>query len=150
MTPITIDKKSFHYKLAHGVGYREWHDSNDICSYSRHVVLGGLVGLFVLTMITLLTIFVSYLLVSMGLTLYFAIFHGVLIPDDFALAGFMLLTFAALYLLAIWGYKLISRGYNKVTNIIETKEDTFVSNAYRAYKDKFCVKLQFISEESDE
>lgn len=46
-----------------------------------------------------------------------------------------------MYLIA---YSLISRGYYKVTDIIETKEDAFVSKAYRAYKDKFCVKLQFI------
>lgn len=137
-----LNVNSWHYKLAESVGYDP--DNNDICSYTRRVIVGIFCLVALIVFIAATSAAISFLLVHMVLGAYFYFAYG-LVPAFEFFFGWGIVIVSAICAACNLSYlKLKERKYLRDT---EEKEPSFFVTAYRSWKDKFCVKLQFVDKD---
>ena len=128
MKTLTFNKNSWHYKLA--ALNNDWH-STDICSYSKSVIIGllGCIILFIGAIGYSITVmwFLMACLVSVK--------TGINVIDTQAIAGAVML-FGPFAVFGMFKYLDSPTSYKK-------KPDSFITTAYKSYKEKFCVKIEF-------
>ena len=116
-------------------------DSGDICTYSRHV-MGGLL---ILTIIAALIACVGLVLAHVVLGIWFSVMLGTFFFTELGIAGLAILILTGLFFSAKTyldrrADRLLSTEYrNRVV-----KPDGFVKYAYRSWKEKFCLSINFV------
>lgn len=153
MKSFTLNVESWHYKLASNWGYDPDIRDRDICAYTRRVVLGIVVTGILIAMAGLFTFGVSILLVHMVLSPWFYFTAG-LAFDELSILGYVI-TLAILATVAIVQgvekYKEYRWNKRNERRKLENSEDYvppepgFLKIAYRAWKDKFCARLDFVN-----
>lgn len=139
MKPFTINKNSWHYRLANEYGGLErWED--DFCSYSRRVGLGLCAALLLSAVCSLLL----YPLVDLAIWAYFRMFVD---PVDMSTAAEIFCIIAAVLLLAlaIGVFGSLREMYVESRPRVK-KEPSFLTLAYRKFKDKTCVRVNYVGD----
>lgn len=140
MKSLEINTNSWHYKLATLVGYRSWGQGSDICTYTRKVMLGILLILLITAAYTLAT----FILVDIVLGLIFSAIAGMWLMGQLGsvvlLSCAMVGTFIGMFV--GMGYSI--ERYNEYNRT--ARPDGFIKEAYKSWKDKYCLKLTFIDE----
>lgn len=148
---MDIKKDSWHYRLAYIYGSsqrdRDWfdHEASNICSYTRKVVWGAIKALIFACAIAL---FFS-MIVDSFMYIYFMIvgpFFDVHVLGIFPLVFVAFATFSVT--LIILG-NLVKAGLYKLSSKNTPKKPSFVIEAYKAFKGKYCSKLNFVDNNSE-
>ena len=144
MKSLTFSKNSWHYylaKLAYDKPYDEVLSDvcPDICTYMRYVAL----GLFILLGMGVVIAAAGFILSHVILGIIFSLFYGVLMFTPEAIAALLLGTilgvgFLSHKLFKMRQEKLLSTEYRN-----RIRHDGFAKNAYKSWKEKFCVKVEF-------
>lgn len=140
MKAIEFKRGSWHHKLAtiHDPYYnRDWKDETDICTYTRHVFLGFLYFLFVCGVFGLLA-FVS-------LNTLFEIYQWVFFSQPMNELSIVFLCVVGGILTMV----LLAGGTAVVREKLDSSNPGFVRISYRSWKDKFCVKINFVDKNAD-
>lgn len=128
---VTFNTNSWHYKLASTYTSFSPYIHTDICSYTRKVVL----SFFSLAMIALASVFIGWGIIDVALWAWF-FYHGYFL----GLMGPGIVTISlSIAVLIIAGDTLLSSLRHYKTQ----KEPGFIRKAYRSWKDKYCVKVEF-------
>lgn len=143
----TLNKKSWHYRLANEYGdYRPGFSDpvTNICDYSREV-LNGLWNVLLIIAIT------TFVLVSIEIAIIWAFVSfraGIWIqPSEGAQLGLVLVTFAVLGVIGIafMNFKENRRYAQKLTTPKKKqKEPGFIRTWYTAFKTKTCVPIKLV------
>ena len=144
MKTLNFNKNSIHFRLANMYDDFDCNDDHDLCSYTKYVLCG-----FVLSMIILFfgTI-VWYILVSTVLGIIFSLAYGVLLFNQAGFLGAVVIAFLLFLSLVTFG-KYIYRKYRNSKNKnnkelgLPPKPDGFLVNAYKGWKEKYCVRVTF-------
>lgn len=149
MKSTTLNVNSWHYKLASWFGYDPDFKDHDICAYLRRVMLGMVIVPIAAAAAIILTIAVSIILVHMVLGPWFFFMYG--IPfNEFATVGWVILLAAGTLFGFFFGMDRFKRYLHNKRNEARNspeQEPGFLKLAYRSYKDKFCMKLQFVDKD---
>jgi len=146
MKTLKFNKKSWHYKLAAVAGYtpqsvwneetEEWVEKGgDICSYSVYVGKWFLLAAFCIMFIYS----VIYFAIQFLFGVVFSIMYMTMLFSNAGLFGFFIFSFFSALAIIV----MIIDWTTKATQKTLKKPDSFISNAYRAWKDKFCVRIEF-------
>ena len=155
MKTLTFNKNSWHFLLASKVAnytapyeytyddgeVKVLGDSGDICTYSKHV-MGGLL---ILTISAALIACVGLVLAHVVLGIWFSVMLGTFFFTELGIAGLSVAILAGLFFSAKTyldrrADRLLSTEYrNRVV-----KPDGFVKCAYRSWKEKFCLSINFV------
>lgn len=131
---ITLKTKSWHYRLASSYGtLSKYDDVTDICYYTRQVIKGFFLAVFMTAILSIVGICVIDMFMGIG----FSIAYGVMlmqIPGLIAIS--MISVISILFAFAFTADKV--HEYNR------NKQPGFVGTAYRSWKDKFCVKVKLV------
>lgn len=150
MKPITLNKDSWHYKLAAKLQmYNSWDTTTDLCSYTRTIflaavtVLGG-------AAVLLSVVGVGLLLVGDTLALWAAVATVGLnvAPSPLAFVG----TIGAAGVIVYYTLNGMEKAYTQYTlkrngkelDPYKSRSDGFIRKAYRSFKEKTCVKVVFV------
>lgn len=135
MKTLTFDKRSWHYAIAKFGGFNSWSDQ-DLCTYTRKF-MKGLFGAFLIgCLIALVGFGLSHLLLG----IIFSIIAGAWVTTEIGIVFGMVLSIMA-------GFIVVGTSVEKYRDNQESKPqkpDGFVKNAYRGWKDKFCVKINVV------
>lgn len=149
MKALTFNTNSWHFLLATKVAsYRvpsvskysdgefyTYGDSADICTYSRHV-MGGLL---LLTLAGVAIAGAGFIVSHFLLGIWFSIMLGTWFFSDWAVGAMIVFGIGGF----IIGTKVVIDWlYNRRMNS-RTKPDGFVKHAYKSWKEKFCVQIEF-------
>jgi hypothetical protein len=138
MKELNFNKKSWHFFLANMNGSQQHKQSTDLCSYTRN----ALIGAFIAVLCTIIFAFSAYIVVNMLFALVFSIAYSAVIMTEAAFVGWMAAFCILMYLLLISVIEAASnRRMNRVERNFKSKPDGFIVNAYKGFKDKFCVKV---------
>jgi len=159
MKTLSFNTNSWHWFIAHEMGnYVPTRHGSDLCAYTRRVILGSikLIGFAVI---------VGFLVAAFGFLFWNVIFgiifsiitHSWFFTDigegGVFVTGFFI-SVGLVYILGRIVIHSISRGVKAVSESakdqIAKKPDSFAANAYNAWHDKFCAKLEFVDNEDDE
>jgi hypothetical protein len=156
MNSLTFNKDSWHYKIATKVvGYRprnddDWYegasDNNDMCTYTRHV-MGALL---LISVGIALGLYAFYALVEVILGIAFSLMYWSWMFSSLGAVGFVFLSIVS----AAYGIKTLVNRINesRLMNRREyfkhrlngiVKPDGFIKNAYKSWKEKYCVRIEF-------
>lgn len=141
---LTFDSKSLHYKLALLGGLSEYDDDSNICEYTRHVMFGMVIAL----LIGLLIAFMGTILANMVFAVGFSLVYGMLIYSEAASAGFFVSTIGTIWF-GIWKLSESAKEHRNKTRNEPKKPDGFVKHAYKSWKEKYCVKIEFANKSED-
>lgn len=146
MKAVNLNKNSWHYYIAQKLGsYRPQEYVNDtrnhktdICTYTSFV----LKGFFLLFVMGIAIAFVGFLFWNVLFGIIFSIIYGTIIFTDIAIAIFM-------FLLAVIISATLFVGITMIKSKLEnTESDGFIKTAYKSWKEKFCVKINFTNSNS--
>lgn len=152
MKELVYNKSSWHYRLASMVGYRpdrDWdtgeRDLGDICSYWRCVVGGATVIALVLFITTL----AMWMVVNLVFGIVFSIIYGMWLTT---MIGEITLFFLLVGLFTVFVFKGIPALWDLYQEYRHNhprpkKEPGFISESYRSWKQKTCVKIKFVDAE---
>ena len=118
---MKINKNSWHYRLVESVDVVSLYGRRDICSYTRAVI-----G-------TIFILFVDLMLFGMLLAILAKLFYESPVGTATALG------------VAILGFYLAFRIVRSVDD--PKKEPGFVKQAYRSWKDKYCIRVEYVDKE---
>ena len=151
MKPFVFSKDSWHYWLATEVGnFKDYIENTDICTYTRAVIKGAFWATVAVAVMCGLAYWITITLVWWVVVLQ----HGF-----FDAGGPIVLT---AIVVIFGGSALIAEGvpwlYRKARNRIganvtrreKVKTDTFVTEAYRSWKEKTCVCVTIVGEASND
>jgi len=140
MKTITWKKTSLFYRLATVYGPMWSHlPCGDLCFYTRAVAMGVL---GVLSRIALFSFAVVITLGGLIPWVAFMLMHGLVEIGPLATVNAILDgVFSILALMIYGGYLMNQHGLN-----VEIKPPSFVKEAYRSFKDKTCVRVEFTND----
>lgn len=147
MKAITLNKKSWHYRLATTYGpfnkYDRWGDFDysrmNICDYVRSVFI----GLLFVVLITLILGAFAAIVADFGAWVIAMIsIEQLILPEAGAIlvSGIIcgILMFAAIRGIVIGTKKLINR-----FAVPDYNDDSFIGSAYESFKNKICFTIEF-------
>jgi hypothetical protein len=140
MKTLTFNRKSWHYQFADKGGYwpRQDLEGNyvgDICEYTVAVIKFFLVFIMLAAVGTLVAIPIVHMLFG----IIFSLWYGVFLMTEVGMVG-VALTVAMLCVgLMLWSIMAWQDRKQRLVN----GNDSFMSNAYRSWKEKYCVKITF-------
>ena len=155
MKTLNFNKNSWHYRLVtklklYRAPYQKdiWGDgelytmgdSGDICTYSNRVVLALLiVGMGVVSFV-----FVSMIVIHTLLGIYFSVLMSQWFFTEFGNVGAILSSSAIIFVgILMASHKIVDLREKNSHKPKLLKPDTFLDNAYKAWKNKFCVPINF-------
>ena len=148
MKALTFNKTSWHFRLAKMAGYKVpyydeyWReargDNADICTYSKHV-MGGLLALAGTGIVIAI---IGFLLSHILLGIYFSLKLGMWFFSDVAVGTMLVIGICSVS----FGIVSIFTWNNdrKRSTEYRNRPDGFVKHAYKSWKEKFCVKINFV------
>lgn len=147
MSALTFNKRSWHFWLATKVASyspatsdEEYGgDSADVCTYSRAVAI----GLLVLSIVVLSGTFFAYVIIHTILGIYFSVMLEQWFFSEWGDAGVILLgcglvTYGVYTIVKVWVK------FNERPATRSATHDGFIRNAYKSWKEKFCVPVKFV------
>lgn len=132
MKTLKLNKDSWHYKLAMQYD-RHVPDNTDICSYTRLLFAAMSLMAFAITILTLLAGTILFTIGGWFAYLFGFPLHGAVVPFTFIYGGATI----------VIGIVAAKAHYDEHKYDKPKKEPGFVRTAYRSWKDKFCVKVEF-------
>lgn len=141
MTSLEFKRDSWHYKIAKSAGLKTYGGETDMCTYLRHFGMGVLMWTFLSTLV----VFIAACFVDLSMAIMVSFMFGSLVTLSgmailavLIISVVLLIGVATLIIAAVaWAIeKLAKRSRSK-------KEDGFISNAYKGWKEKYCAKIQF-------
>jgi hypothetical protein len=152
MKEISIKRNSWHYVLASRVAeYTPRWDYNldcatdDICRYRKHV----LAAMFILTLFAAVIALIG--------TIFFHVVFGIVFSLIYGAWLFTVLGEATLLVLSITGavtggFHLVNKAivayrHHKAGRVVREKPIGFVKQAYKSWRDKYCVPVKFVDAE---
>ena len=135
MESLKIKKDSWHYKLAKfgdSHGYIPY--SSDICSYTKHVIWGLLLGFMAFVAILAFIYCIGDALAFLAVISVYGIWFE---PGWPAQVILILIITVGLFSLFFVIYPIVDNIVNSDSNT-----DKFVPSAYRSFKNKFCIKVE--------
>lgn len=148
MKTLTFDTKSWHWYLAHEVGnYVPSRHGENLCAYSRRVLLGAIKVTGAAVVVGLLVAGIGYLFWNVVFGIIFSILMHTWFFTDEGMAV-VVLTGVATVLALLYGlFRLAIHGLSNAAEAAKAatieKKDSFAANAYDAWHNKFCAKLEF-------
>jgi len=156
MKALNFNKNSWHYRLVSklklyeaphqqdiwgdGELYTVSGDSGDICTYSKRVLF----ALFLVIVGIVFFATVSNIVIHTLLGIYFSVLVGQWFFTEVGNVGMILSGAGVIFTGVYMAFKAFDHYNEKNLNKHKSpKSDTFLSNAYRAWKDKFCVPINF-------
>ena len=150
MKPLVLSKNSWHYKLVTRVTtYGRYGIKGDICEYVR-CLLGSIL---VISVITVLSIAVLDPFVHMILGIGFSVWMGTWFFTDLGILGLIITFVAGLVFVIRWLVEAFERrSYNRRKERLygEPKPDGFIKSAYKSWKGKYCLKIEFAEDNHDD
>ena len=145
MKSLQLDRKSLHYHLAVEYGdMSEFYPCNNICSYLKRVFRGIF---FVVVFITIGGVLASLLWADLlGWLIASLQTHTVLNLSPRGLGAIV----SNMGIIALFGIKYILDRMNYVRTTRKKKLPTFLSEAYRSFKEKSCIPINFNDLEVEE
>lgn len=152
MKPFVFSKDSWHYWLAKEVGnFNEYIENTDVCTYTRAVINGAFWAMVAVAIICALTYWVTITLV----------WWVVIIQHGFFEASGPLVLSAILVIFGFsgavgngvpWLFRKARRKlYDSRKGSREVvKTDTFITQAYRSWTEKTCVRVTLVENTSNE
>ncbi len=159
MKQLTFNNQSWHYKLAKMAGYSpkstyidEYGDEyktgehdTDICAYTRRVVLGS----FMLAFLGMVTGIVGFVFWHVVFGIIFSIIMGTWFFTEIGIAGLTMivaLSFVGLWILGTikYGEYKDKKRWTAQNSTLPVKPDNFVKHAYKSWKGKFCMQINFV------
>jgi hypothetical protein len=135
---LTFNTNSLHYQLALLGGLSKYNDDSNICEYTRHVLFGSLFAIVIGLIIAFIGMVLSHMLFAIG----FSLVYGILIFTDPAIAGFIT-TSIGLFWFGMWKLTESAKEHRRNAPDEPKKPDGFVKHAYKSWKEKYCVKVEF-------
>lgn len=156
MKTLNFNKNSWHYRLVRwlklyqapyqkdiwgdGSEFRSYGDSGDICTYSKKVVL----ALFLLFLSAFGISFVLYILIHTLFGIYFSLLTGQWLFSEPGTFGVIIsgiaIVFVSIFMLAKTIHDYSEKNSYKPR---VQKPDSFIKHAYKAWKDKYCLPINF-------
>lgn len=141
---INLSKKSWHYEIVNRY-CDDYYDSSDLCSYARGV-MSALAKLLLLSI-------VGALIFGYGFGDLFAWIAAVIKtaawiepnPVTIFVGGIILILSILFCGVALTALFHTSKVAKKVSAVMTPAEDSFLVQAYRGFKDKTCVRINFTS-----
>ena len=149
---LTFNKSSWHYKLAMFGSFNDWRDDeHNICAYTRAFIKGCLQSLLIAVGIAI----AGYAFWCAVFGIAFSLWYGVSLFNEAGIAGVAIIIFGLLLVafimvsqaLAERSIRRRNEEYNNPKKPRQKKPDSFIVNAYKAWSQKFCVKLEFVENE---
>lgn len=153
MKNLTFNKNSWHFWLATRIAdYHPPHkfddddkfygDSGDICTYTKYVLGAIVLSTICIILGIAITALIGTLLSHLMLGIIFSLITGTFFFTEIGVASLIVAFSWCLYGLIIW----ISN-----RKIIESKNksDGFIQHAFRSWKHKFCVQINFVDKSED-
>jgi hypothetical protein len=135
MESLKIKKDSWHYKLAKfgSFGHIRYY-SYDICSYTKDVIKGLLLGFMAFLAILTFIYCIGDALAFLAVISVYGIWFEPGWPAQIILT---LIITVGLFLLFFVIYPIVDNIVN-----LDYNTDKFVPSAYRSFKNKFCIKVE--------
>ena len=131
---ISLKTKSWHYRLATAYGsLSTYAETTDICDYTRQVLKGVFIAVFMTAIISVAALCVIDMLMGIG----FSIAYGVMLMNPPGLIALILI-------IALGIIFSIAFAADKMNETVRNTQPGFVRTAYRSWKDKFCVKVKLV------
>jgi len=135
MNKLTLNTNSWHYKFATFGGFNRY-KSQDICTYTRRIAQ-AMIGIVMLSFIAM---FLTWAAVEMIMGMAFSLYYGVYLFSNMGELG--LLLFVAV-MIVIATFFTVWVAHDVILNRAERVSDNFVSHAYKSWKNKYCVGVEF-------
>lgn len=139
MKELNFNKKSWHFILASADGDLKHEHETDLCSYTRHVLIGAFLVLLVASVFA----FVAFVVVNMLFAIVFSVSYGTVIMTETAFAGWFASAVFTVWLSIQKSIEYLVAKRNRTVYDADHKPDAFVVNAYKGFKDRFCIKIKF-------
>jgi hypothetical protein len=135
---LILNKKSWHYWIATEFGglYR-WHNSTDICEYTKSIFI----GFCVMALAAGAFLFFSELVVNLVLCSVFSLIAGSWLGGHWAELALVLIAAAAGTAVVMFGLVAATAGKEIVQDALSNSQ--FVKAAYDSWKNKFCARVEF-------
>jgi hypothetical protein len=138
MMSLTFNKDSWHYAIANFGGFDCYADQ-DLCTYTRKCMI----GLFQATIFGILIGLVVFGLWHVIFGIVFSIMAGSFVFTEIGVVvGCLIILGASCVVITMFLEKLRERRNNRLPTI--AKPDSFVKNAYKGWKEKYCIKIQVV------
>jgi len=145
---MKINRDVWHYRLANLTGDYRWEDNTDICVYTRKIILNLILAILGALIVVVLGIGVLMITADMIAWLVASIATMSFLPFGEGAAGFVLVTSCLFLVFGLpYGWNKFSNTASKITTSVV--DIPFVQTAYDAWKNKFCIKIEFESEDED-
>lgn len=150
MKTFVLSKSSWHYKLVSRMTtYGRHRSERDICEYVQCLLGSILIISIIVTLATFLSIPFIHMFIGIGFSIWMGAWFftelgtmGLLITG---VVGGALLIRKILSVVEKWLYNR-----SKVRLYGEPKPDGFVKSAYKSWKGKYCLKIEFAEDKHDD
>jgi hypothetical protein len=147
MNAFKINRGSLHYRIAHNYGgYDKDEHRGDICAYTRRILLGMFFIAVIIVAGALAAICVTDLFMALGFIIFST--GSLQGPGIIALGVVLafLVTAAYIYAMDKWSEKRRAARYHRreMEEAGTPLPDSFLSTAYKAWKDKYCMKIELV------
>lgn len=145
MKPLLLNKKSWHYEIAKFAGFSSSDGHDNMCDYSRSLVLGILLGSF----LTFAAAALEVALIEGFMGIAFSLYYWQMMFSDIGVIGACVIVLAlVLTIIGCLVYvadKRRTARYERVRNGEPAPEPGFIVHAYRGWKEKYCIPIEFKS-----
>jgi hypothetical protein len=132
MQTLTFNKRSWHYTIAKFGGFDRWEDQ-DLCTYTNKFIR----GLFQSALIGIAIAIVGFGLWNFIFGIIFSIMASAFVMNDVGcIFGVVIFILSVSVLIGI-----ACRHYEEKQQYRLVKPDGFVKNAYKGWKEKYCIKV---------
>ena len=135
MQTLTFNKRSWHYAIAKFGGFSSWEDQ-DLCTYTRKFMR----GLFGASIMGILIAIAGFALSHFILGIIFSIIAGAFVMSEIGVIFGTILLIAVLFV----GICVSVEKYKESREFRPRKPDGFVKNAYKGWKEQFCIKINVV------
>lgn len=142
MKSFDVNKKSWHYRLAHTYGFfHEYHrNTHNICDYTKAVLKGAL-------SVALLSGLVGVALTPFSdvfVWIYAMLKFGMFIEPSLAVVGLTLLVSGAFAFLMYCLHFVFAGNSKSAVTLKESIASSFIGKAYVSWKEKYCLPIKLV------
>jgi hypothetical protein len=137
MMSLTFNKRSWHYAIAKFGGFDSYEDQ-DLCTYTSKFLKGVFWG----SMLACLIAAVGFAAWHFIFGIIFSILAGEVVMSEIGVVFGILVLVLLLFVAIAAG----AEKYRESREFRPQKPDGFVKNAYKGWKEKFCVKINIVDQ----
>lgn len=140
MKSLTFNRNSWHFKLALFGDRRRTPD--DLCTYIRYVIYGFFEILAITIMSAIMIAGLSYAFWDAVFAIGFSLYYGIMLIYGGTWVTIIIFSILCFIAFIVWMHSL--GVFTSIKESIPTlKEDSFVRQAYKSHKEKYCAKIDF-------